>query len=186
MPCRHLQGLFHLCDAPASEPRRFFFFFFLSGPTKATSPPHGRSWGSSFTSAISVPLGFRTGPGVGLQAHSAVFAAVAIATIAAGVSTTVVEVQAIRATCAAFAVVASATTGVSLDCHSAVFAGVAIAIATTGVSRDFHNGPGVGLQAHAAFSGVSIWAHRAVVAVAAAASAATTARACVACTARHA
>jgi hypothetical protein len=56
--------------------------------------------------------------------------------------------------------------------------------------RSFQNGPGVGLQAHAAFSGVSIWVHRAVfvvvVAAAAAASAATTARACVACTARHA
>jgi hypothetical protein len=47
--------------------------------------------------------------------------------------------------------------------------------------RSFQDGPGVGLQAHAAFSGVSIWAHRAVVvvvvvAVAAAASAAITAR----------
>ena len=150
-----------------------------------------RSWGSSVTSAISSPLDFRNGPGVGLQAHSAVFAAVAIATIAAGVSTTEVEVQAIRATCAAFAVVASVTTGVSLDSRSAVFAGVAIIIATTGVSRDFQNGPGVGLQAHTAFSGVSIWAHHAVVvvvavAVAAAAPAATTARACVACTAWHA
>jgi hypothetical protein len=117
-----------------------------------------------------VSLDFRNGPGIGLLAHSAVFAAVAIATIAEGVSTTEVEVQAIRATCAAFAVVASVTTGVSLDSYCAVCAGVN--------------------QAHAAFSGVSIWTHRAVfvivVAVAAAASAATTARACVACTARHA
>ena len=34
------------------------------------------------TSAINAPLGFRSGPGVGLLAHSAVFAAVAIASIA--------------------------------------------------------------------------------------------------------
>ena len=144
----------------------------------------GRSWGSSVTSAINVPLDFRNGPGVGLQTHTAVFAAFAIA--AAGVSTTEVEVHTIRATCAALAVVAIATTGVSLGSHSAVYAGVAIIIVTTGVSRDFQNGPGVGLHAHAA-SGVSIWAHRAVVVVVAvAASAATTPRACVACTARHA
>ena len=97
--------------------------------------PNGRSWGSSFTSAISAPFDFRSGPGVGLQTHTAVFAAVAIAT--AGVSTTEVEVHAIRATCAAFAVVAIATTGVSLDFHTAVYAGVAFIIATTGVSRDF-------------------------------------------------
>jgi hypothetical protein len=34
--------------------------------------------------------------------------------------------------------------------------------AATCVSRDFQNGPGVGLQAHTAFSGVSMRAHRAV------------------------
>ncbi len=83
------------------------------------------------------PIDFRNGSGVGLQAHTTVFAAVAIATIAAGVSNTEVQVHAIRAACAAFAVVAIATTGVSLDSNSAVFAGVAITIATTGVSRDF-------------------------------------------------
>ena len=32
--------------------------------------PNGRSWGSSFTSAISAPFDFRNGPGVGLQAQS--------------------------------------------------------------------------------------------------------------------
>jgi hypothetical protein len=57
------------------------------------------------------------------------------------------------------------------------------------VSLGFRNSPIVGPQAHAAFSGVSTWSHRAVfvaVVAVAAASAATTARACVACTARHA
>jgi hypothetical protein len=55
--------------------------------------------------------------------------------------------------------------------------------------RGFQDGPGIGLEAHAAFAGVSIWVHHTVdvvvVAVSAAASAATTARACVACIARY-
>ncbi len=45
------------------------------------------------------PLDFKNGPGVGLQTNAAIFAAIAIATIAADVSTTEVDVQAIRATC---------------------------------------------------------------------------------------
>ncbi len=51
-----------------------------------------RSWGSSVTSAINVPLDFRNGPVFGLQTHTAVFAAVAIVT--AGVSTTEVSIWA--------------------------------------------------------------------------------------------
>ena len=111
----------------ATAPRTFLVLFpFPSG----TAGPSGCR-----ATVSSAPFDFRNGPGIGLQTHTAVFAAVAVAT--AGVSTTEVEVHAIRATCTAFAVVAIATTGVVLDSRTAVYAGVAIIIATTGVSRDY-------------------------------------------------
>ncbi len=89
-----------------------------------------------------VPFGLSNSPRVGLQAHSAVSTTVVIATIAAGASTTEVEVHITQA-------------------HSAVSAVVVVAIATTGFSLEPQNGPGlgseVGFQPHyAIFTAVAI------------------------------
>ncbi len=90
-----------LASSLSTSPGPLSPMWLLSSPSEV--------WDSNFTGAINAPLDFRNGPGVGLQTHTAVFAAVAIVT--AGVSTTEVEIHTIRATCAAFAIVAIATTG---------------------------------------------------------------------------